>query len=162
MTKQSREVVVSYRIVAILLLSMGMASTASAQILECINASGKREFAQTCPPGTVKQKEMAGSSATKPIDNAVDSSGSSQKSASQMDIEFQQRRIAREQQDEKIERDRKNQQYKCAALKERLNMYENSRSIKKYDQATGKWSMVEDEQRPAIMAQIRNDLRQCN
>ncbi len=151
-----------YRIAIILLLGMSTASTVAAQILECINAAGQKEFAQTCPPGTVKQKEKIGSSATKPIDNTADSGGSSQKSASQMEIEFQQRRIAREQQDEKLERDRKNQQYKCAALKERLNMYENSRSIKKYDQATGKWNMVEDEQRPAIMAQIRNDLRQCN
>lgn len=144
-----------------LLLSVLWASTVSAQILECTNAAGKKEFAQTCPPGTVKQKELAGNSATKPID-ATASNPDAPKSASQMEIEFQQRRIAREQQDEKMERDARNKQYRCAALKERLNMYENSRGIKRYDQATGKWTFVEDEQRPAIMAQIRNDLRQCN
>lgn len=149
------------RRLTILLLTIFSANTASAQILECTNAAGKKEFAQTCPPGTVKQKEMAGNSATKPIEASVSSNGSA-KSASQMEIEFQQRRIAREQQDEKLERDAKNKQYKCAALKERLNMYENSPGIKRYDQATGKWIIVEDEQRPAIMAQIRNDLRQCN
>lgn len=150
----------SYRMSAMLLLPIFWVSTVSAQILECTNGAGKKEFAQTCPPGTVRQKEMAGSSATKPVETPV-SSNDSPKSSTQMELEFQQRRIAREQQEEKLERDRKTNQDKCAALKERLNMYENSRSVKRYDQSSGKWTIVEDEQRPAIMAQIRNELSQC-
>lgn len=143
-----------------ILLSLLLINDVSAQILECINAAGKKEFAQTCPAGTVRQKEMAGSSATKLTEN-FDRNSDSPKSSNQMELEFQQRRIAREQQEEKLENDKKNKQYKCAVLKERLNMYENSRGIKKYDQASGKWIIVEDEQRPAIIAQIRNDLSQC-
>jgi hypothetical protein len=152
---------VIYRIIVIMLLSGSIVDTASAQILECTSATGKKEFAQSCPPGTVKQRELAGSSVTKPVATS-DGNNDPQKSATQKEIEFQQRRIAREQQDENQEREKKDKQYKCAALKERLNMYENSRRIKKYDQASGKWTQVEDEQRPAMMAQIRNDLRQCN
>jgi len=30
-----------------------------AQILECIDADGKREFTQKCAPGTVKQREVS-------------------------------------------------------------------------------------------------------
>jgi hypothetical protein len=47
---------------------------------------------------------------------------------------------------------KKNKQYKCATLKERLDMDENSHGIKKYDPASGKWIIVENEHHPAIIA----------
>jgi hypothetical protein len=69
-----------------------------------------------------------------------------------MELEFQQRRIARGQYKEKLENDKKNKQYKCAISKERLGVGENSHGIKKYDQASGKWIIVENEHHPAIIA----------
>jgi len=152
---------VNDRHVGLVLLMMCLASGASAQIMECTSASGKKEFAQACPPGTVKQKELAGSSATRPVsDTSADSAGS-QRTASQLEIEFQQRRIAREQNEEKQEQARQANKNKCDALKQRLDMYENARGIKRKDPATGQWVVVEDTQRPVIIAQIRNEMKQC-
>lgn len=150
------------RLLNILLLCILGASAASAQIMECIHANGRKEFAQTCPPGTVNQKQMADSSATKPLESSADTSTSAQKSTNQLEIEFQQRRIAREQAEEKQEQEQKAKQQRCAALRQRLSMYQTANFIKKYDQATGKWNYVEDEQRSATVAQIQSDLRQCN
>jgi len=147
------------RLAGFVFATIFMAGSASAQVSVCVNAAGKKEYAQTCPPGTVKQKELAGSSAAKSETSA--DSGDSQKSANQLELEFQQRRIAREQSEDKQEQERKAEKNKCDYLKQRLDMYENSRGIRKQDPVTGKWAVVEDAQRPAIMAQIRNDMRQC-
>lgn len=157
-----REGIVRYRLLTILCLGILDTSTASAQIMECIHADGRKEFAQTCPAGTVNQKQMAGKSATRPIDNATETGSSAQKSTNQLEIEFQQRRIAREQAEEKQEREQKAKQERCAALRQRLSMYQTSNFIKKYDQATGKWNYVEDDQRSATIAQIQSELGQCN
>ena len=34
------------------------AGATTAQVLECVDAKGKKEYAQTCPPGTVKETKL--------------------------------------------------------------------------------------------------------
>ena len=39
-------------------VAMLLAGYATAQVLECVDAKGKKEYAQTCPPGTVKETKL--------------------------------------------------------------------------------------------------------
>lgn len=136
-----------------------LAGAASAQIIECTSQDGRREFAQTCPPGTVKKRELAGSSATRA--NAGQDAVESNKSLNDRELEFQQRRIAREQESEKAEKQEQQNKFRCVQLNRRIEDYEAAGRIYRTDPATGKKIYMEDEQRTALLNQMRNDAKNC-
>ena len=75
---------------ALILIFLAFLSTGThAQILECIDAQGRKEFASTCPPGTVSQKERRpkGDTSTTPAP---------QPDWQEQERAFQQRRLQRD------------------------------------------------------------------
>ena len=65
---------------------------APAQIYECIDADGKKEFTQKCAPGTVKQREVSKGGAS----NLKGGSAPPQTSYKAEENAFRQRQIERE------------------------------------------------------------------
>jgi hypothetical protein len=56
---------------------MLLAGAAAGQIFECVDAKGSREFAQFCPPGTVKETRLrdSGAGASKPATSPAPAAG---------------------------------------------------------------------------------------
>lgn len=65
-----------------------LCGAAQAQIYECTDARGAREFAQICPPGTVRQREVVRAEEPAPAANT--------KSTAQQDAEFRKRMLERQ------------------------------------------------------------------
>jgi hypothetical protein len=67
---------------------MALATVAAAQIYECTNAKGGKEYAQSCPPGTVKQRQVVeGGAAGAPAAGGA----AGPKAIDQQEIEFRKR-----------------------------------------------------------------------
>jgi len=83
---------------------MLLAGQATAQILECVDAKGKKEYAQICPPGTVKATKLmkgggaASGAGTAPVPAA--------KSLAERDAEFRKRNLERQETEAKAEKEK--------------------------------------------------------
>jgi hypothetical protein len=76
----------------------GMPVAATAQIFECTNAAGGKQYSSFCPPGTVQQRQIAkGSEATGESPSANPAAPA--KSRELQDAEFKQRMLERQEAD---------------------------------------------------------------
>ncbi|MEO7728017.1 MAG: DUF4124 domain-containing protein [Burkholderiales bacterium] len=110
---------------AVLSILMLLPLRAPAQIYECLDADGRREFAQKCSPGTVSTREVSTAGATSP-DVGAPAKSSSYK---QQEIEFQQRRIQREDKDAKEKAATADAARKCKNAQYRLSQLEITRRL---------------------------------
>lgn len=138
----------------ILLAILAVASlplTAHAQIMKCVGAGGRVEFAAACPPGTKAQDTgIRNSPAAAPA--------SPQKSLAERDADFRKR--ATEQQEAAKKGEEKNQQtadqkQNCEAAKSYLTSLQSGNRIGKTDPATGERIFMEDNERAAEMARAQ-------
>src|ERR1700693_2641786 len=83
--------------------AMLVAGAAAGQILECVDAKGNKEYAQTCPPGTVKETKLmkGGTGASSPPAGA---SAPAAKSTAERDVEFRKRNMERREAEAKAEK----------------------------------------------------------
>ena len=125
---------------------------ASAQIFECIDANGKKEFAQKCSPGTVKQREVAKGGAS-------NSSASSppQTSYKEEEYAFRQRQMEREANEAKARVAAEDAAKKCEAARARLTGTENARRLTTgTDPQTGQIRYLDDNERAAATGKARD------
>ncbi len=136
----------------LVLLTLALAPViAQAQILKCVGAGGRVEFASACPPGT---KAESTGIRNKP---AAASSGP-QKSLAERDAEFRKRRT--EQQEAAKKADEKAQEnadrsQNCDSAQAYLRSLQTGQRIVKNDPKTGERVFLEDADRAAEEARAQ-------
>ncbi len=125
---------------------------AAAQIFECIDAGGKREFAQKCAPGTVRQREVSKAGAG----NLTEGGGAPQTSYKEEEFAFRQRQIEREANETKAKAVAEEMAARCLNARSRLNSVENARRVTAgVDPQTGQAKYLDDNERAAMTEQAR-------
>lgn len=125
--------------------------TAHAQIMKCIGAGGRVEFAAVCPPGTKAES-------TGIRNNPEAAPAGPQKSLAERDAEFRKRKL--EQQEAAKKGEEKNQEtadrkQNCEAAQSYLRSLQSGIRIGKTDPATGERVFMEDNERAAEMARAQ-------
>ena len=127
------------------------AGTAAGQVLECVDAKGKKEYAQTCPPGTVKETQLMKSSAGA-------ASGAAAKSLAEREAGFRKRNMERQEADAKAEKEKADSRIterNCTNARAQLKQLQNGQRIARTDPNTGERSYLTDDERPAEIANAR-------
>jgi hypothetical protein len=128
--------------------------TAHAQIMKCIGAGGRVEFAAACPPGT--KAESTGIRNTPGTTSA-----SPQKSLAERDADFRKRQL--EQQEAGKKADAKSQEeidrkQNCKVAQDYKRSLESGNRIGKIDPKTGERVFMEDSERAAEMARAQRGI----
>ena len=134
--------------------AMLVAGAAAGQILECVDAKGNKEYAQTCPPGTVKETKLmkGGTGASSPRTGA---SAPATKSLAERDAEFRKRNMERQEAEAKAEKakaESKDAERNCNNARSQLRALQEGQRIARFDPNTGERSFLSDEDRPAEIA----------
>ncbi len=128
------------------------AGTAAGQVLECVDAKGKKEYAQTCPPGTVKETKLMKGSA------GPEASGAAAKSLAERDAGFRKRIMERQEADAKAEKEKAESRIaerNCNDARAQLKQLQDGQRIARTDPNTGERSYLTDNERPAEIANAR-------
>ncbi len=124
---------------------------AHAQIMKCVGAGGRVEFAAACPPGT--KAEITG------IRNNPDAAPAApQKSLAERDAEFRKRRMEGDESAKKSEAkvaDDADRKQNCAGAQAYLRSLQSGVRIGKTDPQTGERVFLEDEGRTAETARAQ-------
>ena len=135
---------------AVLMASVLGASAAFAQILECTDARGAREYAQVCPPGTVKQRQLQRG------DDAPPPPSADTKSPAQLDAEFRKRLSEREAAEAKAAEERTQKETaerNCTQARVQLKALVEGQRMQRIDPVTGERIFLGDDERAADAAQ---------
>jgi len=131
------------------------AGAAAGQVLECVDAKGKKEYAQTCPPGTVKETKLMKSSAGA---TSAGASGTAAKSLAEREAGFRKRAMERQEADAKAEKQKaeaKIAERNCTDARAQLKQLQDGQRIARIDPNTGERSYLTDAERPAEIANAR-------
>ena len=134
-------------------IAMLLASTAAGQILECVDAKGRKEFAQTCPPGTVKETKLKGGVPTSSPGSGA--SAPAAKTLAERDADFRKRNLERQESETKAAKDQadsKDAQRNCDDARSQLKALQEGHRIARTDPKTGELTFLEDAKRPAEIA----------
>jgi len=139
--------------------AMLVAGAASGQIYECVDAKGKKEFAQSCPPGT-KERLMHGAGAGTGTGGAPSGGGAApaSKSLAERDAQFKKREIERQEAEAKAVKDQTDAaatRRNCDDARGQLRQLEDGMRIARTDPNTGERSFLEDKDRPAELANAK-------
>ena len=134
-------------------ITMLLACHATAQIMECVDAKGKKEYAQICPPGTVKETKMMKGGG--PASGAGTAPAPAAKSLAERDAEFRKRNLERQETEAKAEKEKvesKETERHCNDARAQLRQLQDGMRIARTDPNTGERSFLEDKDRPAEIA----------
>lgn len=124
---------------------------AHAQIMKCVGANGRVEFAAACPPGTKAQDTG--------IRNAPAAAPAGpQKSLAERDADFRKRTTEQQEAAKKSEEKAQqtaDQKQNCEAAKSYLSSLQSGNRIGKTDPATGERVFMEDNERATEMARAQ-------
>ena len=133
------------------------AAHASAQIYECSDAAGFKQYAQFCPLGTVKQRLIFSGGA-----GAAPGAGTAE-SIELQDAQFRKRMQERQQAEAKAEQD-KNEAAEalrnCTDARGRLRALDEGQRMSRIDPVTGERVQFGDEERAADAQQQRKAVEQ--
>jgi hypothetical protein len=135
-------------------VAMLIAGAAAAQIMECVDAKGKKEYAQNCPPGTIKETTLL-KGGTGPSSSGAAAPAPSAKSLAEQESEFRKRNIERQEaeaKDAKQLADAKDAHRNCDNAQAQLKALQDGQRITKTDPATGERAFLEDQDRPNEIA----------
>jgi hypothetical protein len=127
------------------------AGAAGAQIVECVDAKGNREYAQFCGPATVRGTPV---SRNLPPPSGADAPSAAQAIAEQ-EAAARKRELERREADAKTEKERadaENAQKNCDAAQGHLRSLQEGHRVVRTDRTTGERSVVDDDTRPAEIA----------
>ena len=129
-----------------------MSGSASAQIFECIDAGGKREFAQKCAPGTVRQREVAKTGA-----GNLDPATPPRTSYQEEEQAFRRRQMEREASDAKAAAQAANAEKRCQNARAQLASVESARRLYSgSDPKTGERRYLDDNERAVATQKARD------
>ncbi len=138
----------------LLCMMLGLSTLAKAQIVECVDANGKKIYSQSCPAGAEKQRDIDVPTPAKP----EKSDDAAKKAQQDKENAFQQRRTERI----KAEADEDAKQKKvasdaeqCEVAKRRLELLDSGRQYRRADPDTGEHVPMDDNQRQAEIDKLR-------
>lgn len=126
-------------------------AAAQAQILKCIGAGGRVEFAAACPPGTKAES-------TGIRNNPGAAPAGSQKSLAERDADFRKRRMEQQETAKKSEeksRESADRKQNCESAQTYLRSLQSGQRILNNDPKTGERVFLEDADRPAEIARAQ-------
>ncbi len=132
-------------------VAMLFTGVASAQIMECVDAKGNKEYAQVCPPGTVKENKLSKGGSG----GSGSSAAPAGKSLAERDAEFKKRNLERQEAEAKAAKEAaesKDKERNCSDARSQLRSLQEGQRIARTDPNTGERSFLEDQDRPAEIA----------
>jgi hypothetical protein len=144
--------------------AMLVACSASAQIMECIDAKGAKTLAQFCPPGTVKEnmRSSGGTSGGGSAPSATPGApGASGKSLSEQEAAFKKRALERQEAEAKSEKERadaKAFEKNCNDARAQLKQLQDGKRVSRVDPNTGERSFLDDKDRPGEIASAQKSV----
>jgi len=134
---------------AVAIALMTLATVAAAQIYECTDAKGAKEYAQSCPPGTVKQRQVVeGGSAGAPAAGGA----AGPKTIDQQEIEFRKRLLERQEAEAKEAQEKAKAgeaERNCNAVRSTLKALQEGQRMSRMDPDSGEIIRFGDEERAA-------------
>lgn len=130
------------------------AGAASAQVYECIDAKGVREYAQFCRPGTVQQRQVLRESAG----GGAGAPGAAPKSIETQEVEFRKRLLERQEADTKATQDKAQAdeaERNCTEARSQLKALEDGQRMTRIDPVTGERVNFGDEEYAEEIARQR-------
>jgi hypothetical protein len=133
---------------------------AAAQILECVDAKGRKEFANQCPPGTTESRKIMKSGVSSPSGggSSAPAATGGQKSIAEQDAEFRKRQTERQEAESKAGKERAetdNRRAQCEQSQAQLRALEDGQRMVKTDPKTGERIFIQDDDRPREIDQAR-------
>jgi Domain of unknown function (DUF4124) len=128
---------------------MIIAPAASAQVFECTNARGVKEFAQFCPPGTVQQRPI-GKSSESGAEAATPVPAAAPKSIESQEVEFRKRMLERQEGETKAAQEKtkaEEAERNCLNARTQLQAIEDGQRLTRFDPVTGERIFYGDEER---------------
>lgn len=119
------------------------ATVATAQVFECTNAAGAKEYSRYCPPGTVQQRQI-----TKSEPGA--DAGGAPKSIETQGAEFKLRALERQEAEQKAAQElAKAEEFErnCIEARTGLQAVQDGQRLQRFDPATGERLNYTDEER---------------
>ena len=141
------------------LLSTLIITCVQAQVMECMDSQGRKEYSTTCPSGTVSQKEVRIKAAAQP--GPADSPTSSYQ---EQESAFQQRRIQREaDENAAVQRQRLQQiaERECADARRKMDQLQSGIRLRWTDKATREHVIMTEADHEKEMKRMESVLRQC-
>lgn len=127
-------------------------SLAQAQILKCVGAGGRVEFASSCPPGTKAETTgIRNSPAAAP-------SASPQKSLAERDADFRKRQVEQQESAKKADeknRDSADSSANCENARSYLSSLEGGMRVRRTDPKTGEFVYLQDSDRSAELERAK-------
>jgi hypothetical protein len=145
---------VPYYFGAILLFA---ASCSMAQIVECVDANGKKIYAQTCPDNANQKREIA-------VPPPPPKPDDSKWKAKEADFEKRrQERLKAQSRDTAKEQHQGNSEQECADARRRLAALQSGKPKNRVDPATGDHIAEDENQRQAEMDELQKTIdSSCN
>ena len=128
---------------------MTLAPVAAAQIYECTNAKGGKEYAQRCPSGTVRQRQVEG---TEDTAGPAARGSAPRKSLEQQDVEFRKRLLQREEAEAKAAEEKtkaESAERSCMGARSMLKALQDGQRMTRVDPDSGERIQYGDEERAA-------------
>jgi hypothetical protein len=148
---------------AVALLTVACSGIATAQILECVDAKGRKEFANQCPPGTTEARKIMKSGVGTPSSGAGAAAGAAapapaNKSVAEQEADFRKRQNERQENDAKATKDKaeaEDRRRQCEQSQTQLKALESGQRMGKFDSKTGERTILTDSERAGEIDQAR-------
>lgn len=135
-----------------------IAPIAAAQVFECTNAAGVKQYADFCPAGTVQRRQIGkGESGTEVGATKPAGAGAAPKSIELQDAEFRQRTQQRQEAETKAAQEQaraEESERNCLEARTQLQSVEDGQRLQRYDPVTGERINFGDEDR-AVAAETQ-------
>lgn len=135
------------------------ASLAQAQILKCVGAGGRIEFAASCPPGTKAE-------ATGIRNNPAPASSGSQKSLTERDADFRKRQVEQQEAAKKADeksRESADRALNCENAQSYMRSLQSGVRVARTDPKTGERVFMDDTARAAEIERAQRAVEtNCN
>lgn len=135
-------------------------SLATAQILECVDAKGRKEFANQCPPGTTEARKIMKSGVGTPSSGAgaAAAPAPANKSLAEQEADFRKRQNERQESEAKATKDKaeaEDRRRQCEQSQTQLKALESGQRMGKFDPKTGERTILTDNERAGEIDQAR-------
>ncbi len=123
-------------------------NTGWAQIVECVDARGVKEYARFCPPGTVQQRQV-GKSGDSEGEAAPPPEAAAPKSIETQEAEFRKRLLERQDAETKAAQDKtqaEDSERNCSEARAQLQSVQEGQRMTRFDPATGERVMFGEQE----------------
>ena len=125
-----------------------LTSLAVAQVFECTNAGGVKQYAQACPAGTVQQRQVI--KGGEPAPNATSPAIAAPKSLEMQEAEYRLRLKERQEKEAQAAEDKlraDEAEANCLEARTQLQAVQSGQRMQRFDPATGERIVYSDDDR---------------